>query len=203
MPHQGVRTVDALAINWQPGRLTGREQPQRIERPIRHLGTLRDLGIHLAIDDFGTGYSSLAYLKQLPIDVLGIDRSFVSDRGSRMDDRSLVNAITMLGETLDLRIVAEGVETNVQLHVLNQLRCPFAQGYLWSRPEPAAEMTAWLRRSTGDCQISDVTGLSGHANRCGSTRRRRWSGGAILRSQTRTLHTGNVRDACDTAAHAR
>jgi hypothetical protein len=80
-----------------------------------------------------------------------------------MDDHSLVNAITMLGETLDLRIVAEGVETNVQLHVLNQLRCPFAQGYLWSRPEPAAEMTAWLRRSTGDCQISDVTGLSRHA----------------------------------------
>jgi hypothetical protein len=53
-------------MNWQPGRLTGREQPQRIERPIRHLGTQRDLGIHLPIDDFGTGYSSLASLKQLP-----------------------------------------------------------------------------------------------------------------------------------------
>ncbi|MCU1389084.1 MAG: hypothetical protein JWL72_2422 [Ilumatobacteraceae bacterium] len=115
-----------------------------IERSIRSLRTLRETGIHLAIDDFGTGYSSLAYLKRLPVDVLKIDRSFVSDLGTRFDDRPLVEAITMLGETLKLRVVAEGVETAAQLETLNEARCPFAQGYLWSRPLPATALSGWL-----------------------------------------------------------
>ncbi|MCU1396392.1 MAG: diguanylate cyclase domain [Ilumatobacteraceae bacterium] len=119
-----------------------------IERSIRHLRTLRNIGVHLAIDDFGTGYSSLAYLKRLPVDVLKIDRSFVADLGADVEDRPLVEAITVLGKTLDLRIVAEGVETAAQLDALNELRCPFAQGYLWSRPVPVAEMTEWLAKPT-------------------------------------------------------
>ena len=115
-----------------------------IERSIQNLRKLKAIGLHLAIDDFGTGYSSLAYLKRLPIDVLKIDRSFIADLGSDTDDRPLVNAITTLGKTLGLRIVGEGVETAAQLDVLNQLGCPFAQGYLWSRPLPAVHMTDWL-----------------------------------------------------------
>ncbi|MCU1399069.1 MAG: diguanylate cyclase domain [Acidimicrobiales bacterium] len=135
-----------------------------IEQSIRSLGHLKELGLHLALDDFGTGYSSLAYLRRLPVDVLKIDRSFVADLGSDRDDGALVHAITMLGTTLDLRIVAEGVETVDQLHALDELGCPFAQGYLWSRALPAQGMTTWLEHErdgngSGDSVLSIVSAV--------------------------------------------
>ncbi len=109
------------------------------------LRQLRDLGVLIAIDDFGTGYSSLAYLKRLPVDIIKIDRSFVDGLGSDGDDTAIVAAILSLAQTLNLLTVAEGVETEVQLHALQELGCDRAQGFLWSKAVPEGEIRGMLR----------------------------------------------------------
>lgn len=101
---------------------------------IGRLQALRELGVKVAIDDFGTGWSSLAYLKRIPFDVLKIDRSFVTDLGKDKIDTGIVTAVIMLAQALGLDVVAEGVETEVQAAELVRLGCPYAQGYLYSRP---------------------------------------------------------------------
>jgi diguanylate cyclase (GGDEF)-like protein len=113
------------------------------------LADLRQLGVHVAIDDFGTGYSSLAYLHHLPADVVKIDRSFVSGLAARGRERELVSAILSMASTLGLSVVAEGVETEGQRAVLAELGCEQAQGYLFARPLPAADVGKLLaaRRS--------------------------------------------------------
>mgnify|MGYP000075882317 CR=1 FL=1 len=98
------------------------------------LNDLSVLGVNIAMDDFGTGYSSINYLRKYPFNVLKIDRSFVSDVESNPKDRELVNAAIMMGHNLDLKVVAEGVETNEQFALLKQLKCDYAQGYLFSKP---------------------------------------------------------------------
>jgi EAL domain-containing protein (putative c-di-GMP-specific phosphodiesterase class I) len=107
------------------------------------LWALKQLGIRLAIDDFGTGYSSLAYLQQFPIDILKIDKSFVDGVTHGGSDAALTNTIVSLGEALQLRLVAEGVEHIEQQVHLQGLGCNTAQGYLFSRPLPADELHAW------------------------------------------------------------
>jgi EAL domain-containing protein (putative c-di-GMP-specific phosphodiesterase class I) len=102
-------------------------------------------GIRLAIDDFGTGYSSLTYLKRFDVDVLKIDRSFVAGLGMRHDDTAIVEAIASLGHTLDLQIVAEGVETADQLSRLRDLHCDAAQGYLLAEPLLPDQLADLLR----------------------------------------------------------
>jgi diguanylate cyclase (GGDEF)-like protein len=112
-----------------------------LEAGVARLHELRALGVHLALDDFGTGYSSLAYLRSFPIGSVKIDRSFVghvADPDS--DDHALVRAIISLGQTLDLRVVAEGIEDEDQRRELVRLGCDRGQGYLFSRPLPAAEL---------------------------------------------------------------
>lgn len=109
-----------------------------IERSISILGQLRELGITIAMDDFGTGYSSLSALKQLPIDVLKIDRSLVDDIVENETSRHITTAIVNLGKAMNLVILAEGVETQEQRDVLRELGCDVAQGYLYSKPQPAA-----------------------------------------------------------------
>ena len=107
------------------------------EEAIAVLTQLHDLGVRLAVDDFGTGYSSLAYLKRFPVDQLKIDRSFVRDLITDQDDKSIVAAIIAMARSLDLRVVAEGVETKQHLDVLRTLACDEYQGYYFSKPIPA------------------------------------------------------------------
>ncbi|MGH8387525.1 MAG: putative bifunctional diguanylate cyclase/phosphodiesterase [Pseudomonas sp.] len=111
------------------------------------LQELSDMGVDLSIDDFGTGYSSLMYLKRLPANELKIDRGFVRDLERDSDDAAIVSAIVALGQALGLRIVAEGVETDVQQDFLTQLGCDSLQGYLLGHPLPADRFMAQLHRT--------------------------------------------------------
>ncbi|MET0495312.1 MAG: EAL domain-containing protein [Actinoplanes sp.] len=106
------------------------------------LETLRALGVRIAIDDFGTGYSSLSYLRQMPVDVLKIDKSFIDDILASNQQRALVNAIVTLARNLDLTVVAEGIEDAAQRVMLARMGCPYGQGYLFSRPIWPAEIPA-------------------------------------------------------------
>jgi len=104
------------------------------------LSALRDCGVRIAIDDFGTGYSSLAYLRQLPVDKVKIDRSFVTDLSEGGASTSLVAAVVTIARSLGLSTVAEGVETEEQVGLLHELGCDEAQGFLYAKPMPAREM---------------------------------------------------------------
>jgi diguanylate cyclase (GGDEF)-like protein/PAS domain S-box-containing protein len=108
------------------------------------LKELRSLGVRIAIDDFGTGYSSLSYLRQMPVDVLKIDKSFIDDVLHSSQQLALVEAIVHLATVLRLDVVAEGIENREHLEILQGLACPYGQGYLFSRPVPADECTQWL-----------------------------------------------------------
>ena len=121
------------------------------DHAISILSALRDLGIDLAIDDFGTGYSSLNRLKKMPIQTLKIDRSFIKDVTQSSDDATIVSAILSMAHSLNLKVVAEGVETEAQLAFLAGKRCDSAQGYLLSRPIAADGfarlMSEWRSRA--------------------------------------------------------
>ena len=119
-----------------------------LEDPFRTkivLDKLHAMGIRLSIDDFGTGYSSLAYLRQLPVSEIKIDRSFVLNMHQSEDDAVIVRSTVDLGRNLGLEVVAEGVETEEHWRELAALGCEFAQGYFLSRPVPPDELAAWLR----------------------------------------------------------
>lgn len=105
---------------------------------------LRELGVRFAIDDFGTGYSSLSRLRQLPLDVIKIDKSFVQELGTGVGDKAIVQAILSLGEVLGLQTIAEGVETHAQLAELRAMGCPYAQGFLFSEAISVLELGAIL-----------------------------------------------------------
>ena len=105
---------------------------------------LRKFGIDHAIDDFGTGYSSLKFIKQLPINKIKIDRSFVKDITENKDDSAIVSAIIAMAHNLQLKVVAEGVETREQLEHLNNLGCNEIQGYFFSTPLPVEELEELL-----------------------------------------------------------
>lgn len=108
---------------------------------IEVLHRLKELGVQLAIDDFGTGYSSLSYLKKLPIDVVKIDQSFIAGLGRSPEDSAIVAAVIGLTETLGLRSLAEGVETESQRAALEELGCELAQGFLFSHPVPLEQLS--------------------------------------------------------------
>ena len=108
------------------------------------LGELKELGLTVSIDDFGTGYSSLAYLRRLPFDEVKIDKTFIDGLGIDPEDTAIVAAVISLAHALDHDIVAEGVETLVQLEKLRSLGCEFAQGYFLARPMPASDLDELL-----------------------------------------------------------
>ncbi|MBD0324363.1 MAG: EAL domain-containing protein, partial [Aldersonia sp.] len=114
------------------------------EQVFADLQELRELGVKIAIDDFGTGYSSLSYLRQLPIDILKIDKSFIDDMIGSDQQTAVVNAIVRLAETLDLRVVAEGIEEAAHRDLLARIGCQFGQGYLFARPMRADDAARWL-----------------------------------------------------------
>ena len=107
---------------------------------FRALRELHDAGIRIAIDDFGTGYSSLDHLREMPADVLKIDRSFVAGMSANSPDTALVAAAIAMGRALEMEVVAEGIETNEQVADLRELGCPLGQGYLFARPLPPEEI---------------------------------------------------------------
>lgn len=109
------------------------------------LNRLKDLGIALSMDDFGTGYSSLSYLRQFPFQTLKIDRSFIKDLHFNSQALAIVNAVITLGQGLNLNVVAEGVETEETRDLLKNLGCKYIQGYLYSKPVPAAKATQLLK----------------------------------------------------------
>jgi EAL domain-containing protein (putative c-di-GMP-specific phosphodiesterase class I) len=115
---------------------------------VRALRELRGLGVRLVLDDFGTGYSSLSYLKHLPLDTIKIDRSFVAGI-EEVADRSIVDAVIAMAHGLGIGVVAEGIETAGQAARLRELGCDLGQGYLFSRPVPAARTGALLRSRAG------------------------------------------------------
>jgi EAL domain-containing protein (putative c-di-GMP-specific phosphodiesterase class I) len=113
------------------------------EDSTKELQRLRSLGVSVAIDDFGTGYSSLSYLQKLPVDLLKIDRSFLQDVDAA-STCALIQAITAVAHSLGLRVVAEGVETEVQLDSIRRIGVDLAQGYLFGKPMPTDLMTRYL-----------------------------------------------------------
>jgi diguanylate cyclase (GGDEF)-like protein/PAS domain S-box-containing protein len=117
---------------------------QDSEETIGWLQGFKQAGVHLAIDDFGTGYSSLSYLKRFPVDTLKIDREFVRDLNTDRYADSLVSAIISMAASLELRLIAEGVETEAQRATLSKQGCQYMQGYLFCRPLPAEELNDWL-----------------------------------------------------------
>ncbi|WP_243790158.1 bifunctional diguanylate cyclase/phosphodiesterase [Saccharopolyspora gloriosae] len=121
------------------------EEPERSMPVLRRLHAL---GVVLAVDDFGTGYSSLAYLRTLPVDEVKIDKSFVLGMGTDLSDMAVVRTIVELGHSLDLVVVAEGVEDDAARDQLVGMRCDIAQGYLISRPLPEDRFEAWLQART-------------------------------------------------------
>jgi EAL domain-containing protein (putative c-di-GMP-specific phosphodiesterase class I) len=114
------------------------------EGVIARLHELKALGVGLAIDDFGTGYSSLTYLRRFPVDQLKIDQSFVAEVATSTEDRAIVASVIDLAHALGVNVVAEGVETDVQLFALTAMGCDLAQGFRWRRPEAATGADSWL-----------------------------------------------------------
>ena len=140
---------DCLDRNRLPGRLlcleiTEHAVVQDVEQTVQVLRDLKALGITLAIDDFGTGYSSMSQLKNLPVNALKIDQTFVAGLGIDEGDRAIVEVTVRLAQSFGLDVIAEGVETEELVHELLKLGCNRAQGFLLCRPKPAAGLETIL-----------------------------------------------------------
>ena len=128
---------------------------QNVEATLATLQAIKALGVRLAVDDFGTGYSSLSYLRKFPVDVLKIDQSFIHGLSHEPKDAALVSAIIQLGRSLNLNIIAEGVETQEQLAFLKQQGCEEGQGYYFSKALPADSFARLLRAQASQKQVAD------------------------------------------------
>jgi diguanylate cyclase len=133
------------------------------EQSIAILEQLSAMGVLVSVDDFGTGYSSMSYLRRFPIDKLKIDRVFISEIVSRPQDASIVRAIVSLAHSLGLKVVAEGVETAAQLHFVKAAGCDEYQGYLFSRPLPAAAFEKLIRESRSRDVLTEEDAMRTHS----------------------------------------
>lgn len=163
------RVQRALAEHRVPARLLTLEitesvAMENLETSLRMFDMLASLGVHLSIDDFGTGYSSLAYLRRLPATQLKVDRSFVRDLDDGTEgSRAIVQAVVHMAHALQLRVVAEGVETDTQASQLRQLGCDELQGFLFARPMPPDALVAWQaerQARSADAGIREAVGRS-------------------------------------------
>ncbi len=118
------------------------------ETALHRLCEIKALGVRLALDDFGTGYSSLACLHLLPVDTVKIDRSFTSQVDTSSYHRALIEATIRVAESLGMKTVAEGIETESQAAILKHMQCGRGQGFLWSRPLEPEALADWLRART-------------------------------------------------------
>ena len=148
---------------------------QDSEQHVTKLHAFRDLGVRVSVDDFGTGYSSLAYLRNLPIDYLKIDRTFVRDMNVDRNDAAIVRAIISMAQSLHLGTVAEGIETREHASQLLALGCTTGQGYFFSKPLPAHETHELLRTMRGS---PPLTAGPEPRDRPGFLTSRRCAGGA-------------------------
>jgi len=149
MPGFSRAVLDMLeVVGLRPDRLvlevTESAMLDDMNRTVDALRTLQSSGVRIALDDFGTGYSSLAWLKQFPVDVVKIDRSFVAGLTSATYDGSMADIIITIGRKLGLSIVAEGVETAEQAALLREHGCDYAQGHYFSKPLPPADFERWV-----------------------------------------------------------
>lgn len=119
---------------------------ENAEHTVKILNQLKEIGVQLSIDDFGTGYSSLSHLHKLPFDTLKIDRSFVSRVGAHGEDSEILQTVISLAKNLKMRVIAEGIETEAQLAVLQNLGCDYGQGYLLAKPKSVEETEELLYR---------------------------------------------------------
>lgn len=126
---------------------------QNVERVIEKLGEIKKLGVHISIDDFGTGYSSLSYLKQFPIHTLKIAQPFIEDIATSEEELAIVNAIITMARSMKLKVIAEGVETEAQLELLEALQCDEVQGFLISRPVSSHQLEVLLNRFSSERKI--------------------------------------------------
>ena len=172
--HDAGHTRLRIAVNLSPRQFQQRDLPAMIERVLGETGLspsmldieitesaamqnaeqslaimrkLKEMGVRISIDDFGTGYSSLSYLKRFPIDTVKIDQNFVRDIVQSSNDAAIVTAVISMARALKLGVIAEGVETQEQLDFLEREQCETIQGFLYSRPVPAEEFGAALRRA--------------------------------------------------------
>lgn len=138
-----------LAPQWLDLEITESVMMGDIDRVIPLMTSLRELGIKLSVDDFGTGFSSLTYLKQFPVEKLKIDQSFVRNIVTDADDAAIAKTIVRLGQSLGIKVIAEGVETVEQLSYLRHMDCDEAQGYYFAKPIPPEEFAQWMREFPG------------------------------------------------------
>ena len=129
--------------------ITETEMMADAKAAIEVLRSLKQIGVKIAMDDFGTGYSSLSCLRQFPIDVLKIDRSFVANIDDGRDLAALVHAVTQLARNMGISVVAEGIERADQVVLLQSLECSFGQGYFFAKPMPAEELASYASRVRG------------------------------------------------------
>ena len=141
---RGVLDETRLEARYLEIELTESTVMSNAEESVGILESLSAMGVHIAIDDFGTGYSSLAYLKRLPLDVLKVDRSFVTDLARSQDDVSIVQAVISMAHSLRLKVIAEGVESGEQLDRLKALGCDQFQGFYYSTPVDAEAAAAFM-----------------------------------------------------------
>ena len=121
---------------------------KNLERNTQMLSELKELGLSISMDDFGTGFSSLSYLKRFPLDTIKIDRSFINEIHESSDDQEITRAIIAMGQSVKLKTLAEGVETDEQLEILRSYGCDYIQGFFYGKPMTAGDMTSYLEKQS-------------------------------------------------------
>ncbi len=176
------RILDESGVNpeWLIFEITETAIVNEEEQNLGTLRQLRNMGIHLSIDDFGTGFSSLSYLKRFPVDAIKIDRFFMRDVPSDPESRALVKAIVAMAESLNLSVVAEGIETESQLDFLRLLKCNYGQGFLFSKAVPFEEFQKMS-------QSNMIPKISGSSTRSSTVSRRRQAEKLFRRSVAGSL----------------